>query len=151
MSQLATKKYEISTLLPLNGNYDHHHTQTQDDADAVDCMVEHIELSHSEAQLKSGERLIYISGHGDYTARVLIEKYSDAKLTVCIDPYIPFAFHAPDGIKLDVCGGPFMGSESNRSMKACRELDQKYELEKITDKAKELSETYLSPFMDAWQ
>lgn len=33
--------------------------------------------------------------------------------------------------------------EWNRSMKACRELEQKYGLEKITDKAKELSEAYL--------
>ncbi len=39
---------------------------------------------------KVGDRVIHVSGHGDYTCCALIEKIEGGACSVCLDPSVPF-------------------------------------------------------------
>jgi len=66
MLQKEKKKYTVETLKPLNVLYDREHRLTQQDVDMVNNYVELIEQTRSELTPKIGDRLVYVTEHGDY-------------------------------------------------------------------------------------
>lgn len=114
MLQTETKRYIRETLLPLNESYHDAHTLTKDDVDKVNELVERIESTRSSHKPKAGDRLLYTSGHGDYSPVALIEKNRDGELFICVRPMIPFTCPAEDGISCNVSGGPFTGTHESK-------------------------------------
>lgn len=109
MSQVTNRRYDHDALLRINCSYNEEHTLTPEDVDAVNNMVVQIESSRSETKPKPGDRVTFISRHGDYTTNALIEKVDEGGTSVCVNPYVPFVFPAQNGIHCDVSGGPFTG------------------------------------------
>lgn len=74
MSQQVTKeKYSIETLRERNVSYDHQHWLTQKDVDMANNYVELIERTRSEITPQIGDRLVYVTEHGDYYGNALID------------------------------------------------------------------------------
>lgn len=107
MLQATKNKYTLETLRPLNVSYDHEHGLRQEDVDMANSFVELIERTRTDQHPQTGDLMIYVSKHGDYSARALIEKEDDTDLSVCVNPYIPFVYQKGKGIGCDVSGGPF--------------------------------------------
>ena len=107
MLQARTAAYDLQSLLPMNGLYDHEHRLRQEDVDMVNEYVAHIERTRSDKQPKIGDRVIYVSEHGDWYGNALIEKFENGKCSLCLDPYVPFIWKSPLGIGCSVSGGPF--------------------------------------------
>ena len=107
MLQVKKNQYSLKTLLSLNTSYNLEHHLTQDDVDKVNEMVRNIERARSNRMPKIGDRLIYVSRHGDYTNNALIEKRDKEKLALCVNPFIPFVHFDSGTISLNVSGGPF--------------------------------------------
>lgn len=101
------KKYTLETLLPLNVSYDYDHTQTQEDVDMVNSLVEAIENTRSDSIPKVGDRIAYVRDDGSYHSRALIERKIDGYFRICTAPCIPFVWIKENEISLDVSGGPF--------------------------------------------
>ena len=77
MSQQVTKeKYSIETLRERNVSYDHQHWLTQKDVDMANSYVELIERTRSEITPQIGDRLVYVTEHGDYYGNALIDSRS---------------------------------------------------------------------------
>ena len=75
MSQQVTKeKYSIETLRERNVSYDHQHWLTQEDVDMANSYVELIERTRSKITPQIGDRLVYVTEHGDYYGNALIEQ-----------------------------------------------------------------------------
>ena len=58
-------------------------------------------------QAHCGDRVRYVSRHGDYAGSALITYDRNDMLTVCICPYDPFASRTKDGVQCCSSGGPF--------------------------------------------
>ena len=109
MLQATKNKYGIETLKRLNVSYDHQHSLTQEDVDMVNSYVELIERTRSEIIPQIGDRLVYVTEHGDYYGNALIDdKYvKEGYLSVCEQPYVPFVWEENGNIRLSVSGGSF--------------------------------------------
>ena len=109
MLQATKNKYGIETLKTLNVLYDHEHWLTQEDVDMANRYVELIEQTRSEITPQTGDRLIYLSRHGDYYGNALIDSMDEKKglLSICEQPYVPFVWQSADNIRLSVSGGAF--------------------------------------------
>lgn len=110
MSQQVTKeKYSIETLRERNVSYDHQHWLTQKDVDMANNYVELIERTRSEITPQIGDRLVYVTEHGDYYGNALIDSRSakEGYLSVCEQPYVPFVWEEDGNIRLSVSGGAF--------------------------------------------
>ena len=107
MSQQVTKeKYSIETLRERNVSYDHQHWLTQEDVDMANSYVELIERTRSEITPQIGDRLVYVTEHGDYYGNALIDSRSakEGYLSVCEQPYVPFVWEEDGNIRLSVSG-----------------------------------------------
>ena len=92
MSQQVTKeKYSIETLRERNVSYDHQHWLTQEDVDMANSYVELIERTCSKITPQIGDRLVYVTEHGDYYGNALIDSRNakEGYLSVCEQPYVP--------------------------------------------------------------
>ncbi len=107
MLQARTAAYDLQSLLPMNGLYDHEHQLRQEDVDMANDHVAHIERTRSDKQPKIGDRVAYVSEYGDWYGHALIEKFENGKCSLCLDPYVPFIWKSPLGIGCSVSGGPF--------------------------------------------
>ncbi len=109
MLQMAKNKYSVETLRGLNVSYDHEHGLTQKDVDMANDYVELIERTRSEITPQVGDRLVYISRHGDYYGHALIEKEDkdSGRISICERPYVPFVWKKGENIRLSVSGGAF--------------------------------------------
>ena len=108
MSQQTTKeKYSIETLRERNVSYDYQHWLTQEDVDMANSYVELIERTRSEITLQIGDRLVYVTEHGDYYGNALIDSRSakEGYLSVCEQPYVPFVWEEDGNIRLSVSAG----------------------------------------------
>ena len=94
LQQMAKEKYSIETLKERNVSYDHEHGLTQEDVDMANDYVELIERTRSEATPQIGDRLVYVTEHGDYYGHALIDDRheKDGYLSVCEQPYVPFVW-----------------------------------------------------------
>ena len=93
MSQQVTKeKYSIETLRERNVSYDHQHWLTQKDVDMANNYVELIERTRSEITPQIGDRLVYVTEHGDYYGNALIDSRwkSHSTLTLLATQNYPF-------------------------------------------------------------
>ena len=103
MSQQVTKeKYSIETLRERNVSYDHQHWLTQEDVDMANSYVELIERTRSKITPQIGDRLVYVTEHGDYYGNALIDSRSakEGYLSVCEQPYVPFVWEEDGNIRL---------------------------------------------------
>ncbi len=109
MLQKAKSKYSIETLKKRNVSYDHEHRLTQEDVDMANRYVELIERTRSEITPQVGDRLVYVSRHGDRYGNALIEAVNKKQglLSVCEQPYVPFVWAEGESIRLSVSGGAF--------------------------------------------
>ena len=109
MSQLAKNKYSIEKLKELNVSYDHEHWLTREDVDMANNYVQLIERTRSEVTPQIGDRLVYVTEHGDYYRHALIDGRSakEGCLSVCEQPYVPFVWEEDGNIRLSVSGGAF--------------------------------------------
>lgn len=111
MLHQATKdKYSIETLKEWNVSYDHEHELTQKDMDMANSYVKLIERTRSEITPQIGDRLVYVTEHGDYYGNALIENLHHTKegyLSICECPYVPFVREQDGNIRLSVSGGVF--------------------------------------------
>lgn len=98
--------YTLDTLRALNPLYDHEHGLTQQDVEAVNVMKKYIESTRSADRPHCGDRVRYVSRHGDYAGSALIAYDRNDMLTVCICPYDPFASRTKDGVQCCSSGGP---------------------------------------------
>ena len=64
--------YTLDTLRALNPLYDHEHGLTQQDVEAVNAMKKYIESTRSADRPQCGDRVRYVSRHGDYAGSALI-------------------------------------------------------------------------------
>ena len=99
--------YTLDTLRVLNPLYDHEHGLTQQDVEAVNAMKKYIESTRSADRPQCGDRVRYVSRHGDYAGSALIAYGRNDMLTVCIYPYDPFTSRTSDGVLCSLGGGPF--------------------------------------------
>ena len=115
MLQKAKNKYGIETLKTLNVLYDREHRLTQEDVDMANRYVELIERTRSEMTPQVGDRLIFLSRHGDYYGNALIDSADEKKglLSICEQPYVPFVWQSADNIRLSVSGGAFHHVETD--------------------------------------
>ncbi len=99
----------METLKPLNVSYDHEHWLTQKDVDMANRYVEVIERTRSEVTPQIGDRLVYVTEHGDYYRHALIDDRhaKEGYLSVCEQPYVPFVWEEDGNIRLSVSGGAF--------------------------------------------
>ncbi|WP_418664426.1 DUF4121 family protein, partial [Alistipes putredinis] len=70
-------------------------------------MKKYIESTRSADRPHCGDRVRYVSRHGDYAGSALIAYDRNDMLTVCIYPYDPFASRTNDGVQCCSSGGPF--------------------------------------------
>ena len=69
MQQFQTEeRYSLETLLPINTLYDHEHGLTQEDVDAANKLVHHIERTRDPLVPQVGDRVRYTTRYGDFTA-----------------------------------------------------------------------------------
>ena len=82
---------------------------TQQDVDMVNNYVELIEQTRSELTPKIGDRLVYVTEHGDYYGHALIDDRhaKEGYFSVCEEPYVPFVWEEDGNIRLSVSGGAF--------------------------------------------
>ena len=92
LQQMAKDKYSIETLRELNVSYDREHWLTQDDVDMANNYVQLIERTRSEITPQVGDRVVYVTEHGDYYGHALIDHMhrDEERLSVCERPYVPF-------------------------------------------------------------
>lgn len=104
----SENRYSRETLLPINTLYDHEHCLTQEDVDAANALVRHIERTRNPLVPQAGDRVRYTARHGDFHGNALIEAVrEDGTLSICLCPYVPFVWRTADGIGCAVSGGPF--------------------------------------------
>lgn len=103
----TNEKYTLETLLPMNISYDREHILRQSDVDMVNSLVEAIESSRSDSIPKIGDRMRHVNRHGDFYGHALLEKVRGDKISVSLQPYIPFVGIGDPDIWIDVSGGPF--------------------------------------------
>ena len=109
LQQMAKDKYSIETLRELNVSYDREHWLTQDDVDMANNYVQLIERIRSEITPQVGDRVVYVTEHGDYYGHALIDHMhrDEERLSVCERPYVPFVWKEDGSIRLSVSGGAF--------------------------------------------
>ena len=109
MQQSKTEdRYSRETLLPMNTLYDHEHCLTQEDVDAANALVRHIERTRNLLVPQVGDRVRCTTRCGDFYGNALIEAVREGgTLSICICPYVPFVWRTADGIGCAVSGGPF--------------------------------------------
>ena len=109
LQQMAKDKYSIETLRELNASYDREHWLTQDDVDMANNYVQLIERTRSEITPQVGDRVVYVTEHGDYYGHALIDHMhrDEERLSVCERPYVPFVWKEDGSIRLSVSGGAF--------------------------------------------
>ena len=101
-------RYSRETLLPMNTLYDHEHCLTQEDVDAANALVRHIERTRNPLVSQGGDRVRYTTRHGDFHGNAMIEAVrEDGTRSICLCPYVPFVWATADGIGCSVSGGPF--------------------------------------------
>ena len=92
----------------MNTLYDHEHCLTQEDVDAANALVRHIERTRNPLVSQGGDRVRYTTRHGDFHGNALIEAVrEDGMRSICLGPYGPFVWATADGIGCSVSGGPF--------------------------------------------
>ncbi len=92
----------------MNTLYDHEHYLTQEDVDAANALVRHIERTRNPLVPQVGDRVRYTTRHGDFHGNALIEAVrEDGMRSICLCPYVPFVWATADGIGCSVSGGPF--------------------------------------------
>ena len=92
----------------MNTLYDHEHCLTQEDVDAANALVRHIERTRNPLVSQGGDRVRYTTRHGDFYGNALIEAVrEDGTRSICLCPYVPFVWATADGIGCSVSGGPF--------------------------------------------
>ena len=92
----------------MNTLYDHEHCLTQEDVDAANALVRHIERTRNPLVSQGGDRVRYTTRHGDFHGNALIEAVrEDGTRSICLCPYVPFVWATADGIGCSVSGGPF--------------------------------------------
>ena len=92
----------------MNTLYDHEHCLTQEDVDAANALVRHIERTRNLLVPQVGDRVRYTTRYGDFYGNALIEAVREGgTLSICICPYVPFVWRTADGIGCAVSGGPF--------------------------------------------
>ena len=92
----------------MNTLYDHEHCLTQEDVDAANALVRHIERTRNPLVPQVGDRVRYTTRHGDFHGNALIEAVrEDGMRSICLCPYVPFVWATADGIGCSVSGGPF--------------------------------------------
>lgn len=102
------ERYSRETLLTMNTLYDREHHLTQEDVDAANALVRHIEHTRNPLVSQGGDRVRYTTRHGDFHGNALIEAVrEDGTLSICLCPYVPFVWRTADGIGCAVSGGPF--------------------------------------------
>lgn len=109
MQQSKTEeRYSRETLLPMNTLYDHEHHLTQEDVDAANALVCHIERTRNPLVPQVGDRVRYTTRYGDFYGNALIEAVrEDGMRSICLCSYVPFVWRTADGIGCAVSGGPF--------------------------------------------
>ena len=109
LQQMAKDKYSIETLRELNASYDREHWLTQDDVDMANNYVQLIERTRSEITPQVGDKVVYVTEHGDYYGHALIDHMhrDEERLSVCERPYVPFVWKEDGSIRLSVSGGAF--------------------------------------------
>ena len=109
MLQATKNKYTVEILKPLNVLYDREHWLAQQDVDMANNYVELIERTRSELTPQIGDRLVYVTEHGDYYGHALIDgrHEKEGSLSVCEEPYVPFVWEEDGNIRLSVSGGAF--------------------------------------------
>ena len=107
LQQMAKDKYSIETLRELNVSYDREHWLTQDDVDMANNYVQLIERTRSEITPQVGDRVVYVTEHGDYYGHALIDHMhrDEERLSVCERPYVSFVWKEDGSIRLSVSGG----------------------------------------------
>ena len=111
----AEDRYSHETLLPINTLYDQEHCLTQEDVDAANTLVRHIERTRNPLVPQIGDRVRYTTSHGDFYGNALIEAVrKDGVLSICLCPYVPFVWATADGIGCAVSGGPFTDVKATR-------------------------------------
>ena len=114
----SENRYSRGPLLPMNTIYDHEHCLTQEDVDAANAFVWHIESTRCNSRPKIGDRVHYTTRHGDFYKDALIEAVrKDGTLSICLCPYVPFVWATADGVGCSVSGGSFT-DVSPRDLKA---------------------------------
>ena len=104
----AEDRYSCETLLSMNTLYDHEHCLTQEDVDAANALVRHIERTRNPLVSQGGDRVRYTTRHGDFHGNALIEAVrEDGTRSICLCPYVPFVWATAGGIGCSVSGGPF--------------------------------------------
>ena len=92
----------------MNTLYDHEHCLTQEDVDAANALVRHIERTRNPLVSQGGDRVRYTTRHGDFHGNALIEAVREGGTpSICLCPYVPFVWATADGIGCSVSGGPF--------------------------------------------
>ena len=92
----------------MNTLYDHEHCLTQEDVDAANALVRHIERTRNPRVPQVGDRVRYTTRHGDFHGNALIEAVrEDGTRSICLCPYVPFVWATAGGIGCSVSGGPF--------------------------------------------
>ena len=92
----------------MNTLYDYEHCLTQEDVDAVNALVRHIEHTRNPRVPQIGDRVRYTTRHGDFYGNALIEAVrEDGMRSICLCPYVPFVWATAGGIGCSVSGGPF--------------------------------------------
>ena len=62
----SENRYSRETLLPMNTLYDYEHCLTQEDVDAVNALVRHIERTRNPRIPQVGDRVRYTTRSGDF-------------------------------------------------------------------------------------
>ena len=92
----------------MNTLYDHEHCLTQEDVDAANALVRHIERTRNPLVSQGGDRVRYTTRHGDFHGNAVIEAVrEDGMRSIGLCPYVPFVWATADGIGCSVSGGPF--------------------------------------------
>ena len=78
--------YTLDTLRALNPLYDHEHGLTQQDVEAVNAMKKYIESTRSADRPHCGDRVRYVSRHGDYAGSALIAYDRNDMLSILTIP-----------------------------------------------------------------
>lgn len=80
MQQSQTEdRYSRETLLPMNTLYDHEHHLTQEDVDAANALVRHIERTRNPLVPQVGDRVRYTTRSGDFHGNALIEAVREGR------------------------------------------------------------------------
>lgn len=117
-----TGKYDIESLININGSYHHKHGVRQYDVDMANRYVALIEKTRSDTVPKAGDQLRYTDRYGGYHPYAHIEHNRDGKCYICERPYVPFIGQEEDGIWCSTSGGAWGDLKTNALKYVGKEL-----------------------------